>query len=73
MHLLFWIARRYPPRDVVFAQFIFWYAFLRIFVDLFREYRVESLGIGTGQMTNISMAAFGLPLTIWVLLAKSPH
>jgi len=63
--LLFWIARRYPPRGVVFAQFIFWYAFLRIFIDLFREYRVESFGIGTGQVINISMAAFGLLLTIW--------
>lgn len=59
------IARTHPPRGVVFAHFVFWYAFLRFFIDLFREYRVEALGIGTGQIINISMASIGLVLLIW--------
>ncbi len=63
--LLLWIGRRRLPRGVVFANFVFWYAFLRLFVDLFREYRVEALGLGTGQIINISMALLGLLLMVW--------
>jgi phosphatidylglycerol:prolipoprotein diacylglycerol transferase len=63
--LLLWIGSRRPPRGVVFAHFVFWYAFLRIFIDLFREYRVQSFGLGTGQVINISMAIVGLGLLIW--------
>lgn len=64
--LLIWISRRKRPRGVVFAHFIFWYAFLRIFIDLFREYRVETFGLDTGQMINIAMAVLGLALLIWL-------
>jgi phosphatidylglycerol:prolipoprotein diacylglycerol transferase len=59
------VARRPHPRGVVFAHFVFWYAFLRLFVDLFREYRVRALGIGTGQVINLVMAGAGLALLIW--------
>jgi phosphatidylglycerol:prolipoprotein diacylglycerol transferase len=69
---LLWIRRTYPFRGVVFAHFIFWYAFLRIFVDLFREYRVETLGLGTGQIINIAMSAIGLGLLVWFHREKSP-
>ncbi|MHC4697559.1 MAG: prolipoprotein diacylglyceryl transferase [Planctomycetota bacterium] len=69
---LLWISRRRPPRGVVFAHFVFWYAFLRLFVDLFREYRVDTLGLGTGQMINISMSILGLALLIWFDRRKHP-
>jgi phosphatidylglycerol---prolipoprotein diacylglyceryl transferase len=63
--LLLWIRSRRPPRGVVFAHFLLWYAGLRLGVDLFREYRVESLGLGTGQVINIVMSLTGLALLIW--------
>jgi len=64
--LLFWLRKMNLPRGVVFAHFLFWYAFLRLFVDLFREYRVESFGIGTGQIINLGMSAAGLVLMVWL-------
>ena len=59
------IRSRKPPRGVVFAHFLFWYAFLRLIVDVFREYRVESWGLGVGQIINLVMAAAGLGLLFW--------
>ena len=41
--LLLWIRDQRTRPGVVTANFIFWYGFLRIFVDLFREYRVKML------------------------------
>jgi len=67
---LIWISRMRLPRGCVFANFVFWYAFLRLFVDLFREYRVETFGLGTGQMINIGMAIFGLGLFLWFCRTK---
>jgi phosphatidylglycerol:prolipoprotein diacylglycerol transferase len=49
----------------VFAHFVFWYGFLRLFTDYFREYGTEYLGIGTGQYFNLSMALAGVVLYIW--------
>jgi phosphatidylglycerol:prolipoprotein diacylglycerol transferase len=49
----------------VFAHFVFWYGFLRLFTDYFREYGTEFLGIGTGQYFNLSMALAGVVLYIW--------
>jgi phosphatidylglycerol:prolipoprotein diacylglycerol transferase len=66
------IRSRRPPRGVVFANAMFWYAFLRLFIDLFREYRVETLGIGTGQAINIAMALTGLVLLIWYYRRGAP-
>lgn len=62
---LMWLSKLRLPRGVVFAHFVFWYAFLRIFVDLFREYRVEAFGLDTGQWINVSMAITGLVLMAW--------
>ena len=62
---LLWIRRRKPPQGVLFAHFVFWYAFLRLFVDCFREYRVDTLGLGTGQIINIAMSILGLVLLMW--------
>ena len=39
-----------------------------LFVDLFREYRVESFGLGTGQIINLCMSVIGLLLLIWFYL-----
>jgi len=63
--LLIWLRRLDLPNGVVTAHFIFWYGFLRIFVDLFRDYRVDFLGLGPGQYFNIGMALAGVLLFIW--------
>lgn len=62
--LLIAIRNRRPPRGVVMGHFFFWYAFLRLFVDLFREYPTRLFGIPTGQTLNIGMALFGLALIV---------
>lgn len=46
------------------ARFVFWYAFLRIFIDLFRDYPTHRLALGTGQTLNLVMAALGVVLLI---------
>jgi phosphatidylglycerol:prolipoprotein diacylglycerol transferase len=69
---MLFIRSRHPPRGVVFANAMFWYAFLRLFIDLFREYRVETLGIGTGQAINIAMAITGVVLLIWYYRRDEP-
>src|SRR5207247_5235958 len=51
--LLLAIRRRDPPRGAMVGHFFFWYAFLRIFVDVFREYPTTLFGLATGQGLNI--------------------
>ncbi len=68
--LLLWVRARRPVPGRLIAHFIFWYGFLRIFVDIFREYPTTLLGIATGQSFNISMALVGIGLFVW--LAKQP-
>jgi len=51
--VLWFAARRTPPTGVLTGIFLFLYAFLRIFVDLFREYPTSLLGLATGQVLNI--------------------
>jgi len=60
---LLWVRRSNPTPGAVAARFIFWYAFLRIFVDLFRDYPTHRLALGTGQTLNLAMALLGL----WLL------
>ena len=62
--LLVWIRSRNPPRGVLTAHFILWYGFLRIFVDLFREYRTELMGFPPGQEFNLLMTFAGCGLLI---------
>ncbi|HUS12437.1 MAG TPA: prolipoprotein diacylglyceryl transferase [Pyrinomonadaceae bacterium] len=57
--LLLLLRRFKPAPGILTAHFIFWYGFLRIFVDLFREYPTNLFGIATGQAFNIFMAALG--------------
>ncbi len=60
------IVRRFAAtgRGGLTAHFVFWYGFLRLFTDYFREYGTEFLGIGTGQYFNIFMSVCGLGLMI---------
>ena len=44
------------------ARFVFWYAFPRIFIDLFRDYPTHRLALGTGQTLNLVMAVVGVAL-----------
>jgi phosphatidylglycerol:prolipoprotein diacylglycerol transferase len=72
--LLLWIRKR--PSSVqgtTTAHFVFWYGFLRIFVDVFREYPTSMFGIGTGQYLNILMALVGIVLLVWVSRWRPPH
>jgi phosphatidylglycerol:prolipoprotein diacylglycerol transferase len=62
--LLLAIRRRQPPPGRVAAHFVFWYAFLRIFVDLFRDYPTHRLAWGTGQTLNAGMALAGAALLV---------
>ena len=53
-----------PTPGATAARFVFWYAFLRIFVDLFRDYPTHRLALGTGQTLNVLMALTGAVLLV---------
>ncbi len=53
-----------PTPGAVAARFVFWYAFPRIFIDLFRDYPTHRLALGTGQTLNLVMAAIGVALLV---------
>jgi phosphatidylglycerol:prolipoprotein diacylglycerol transferase len=56
------VRRTNPTPGATAARFIFWYAFLRVGVDLFRDYPTHRLALGTGQTLNLAMAALGAVL-----------
>ncbi len=56
------VHRTNPTPGATAARFVFWYAFLRLFIDLFRDYPTHRIEIGTGQLLNILMAAAGAVL-----------
>lgn len=58
--ILFGLEKRQPPRGMCTGLFLFLYAFLRIFVDLFREYPTSLLGLATGQVLNIVLSLVGI-------------
>lgn len=58
--VLWFAAGQKPPTGVLTGIFLFLYAFLRIFVDVFREYPTSLFGVATGQALNILMSIFGL-------------
>jgi phosphatidylglycerol:prolipoprotein diacylglycerol transferase len=58
------VRRANPTPGAVAARFVFWYASLRIAIDLFRDYPTYRLALGTGQTLNIVMAAAGLVLLV---------
>jgi phosphatidylglycerol:prolipoprotein diacylglycerol transferase len=53
-----------PTPGATAARFVFWYAFLRIFIDLTRNYPSHRLSIGTGQTLNIVMTLLGIVLLV---------
>ena len=61
---LLWIRKTNRTPGATTARFVFWYAFLRIFIDLFRDYPTHRIEIGTGQMLNIFMALLGVVFLI---------
>ena len=63
--LLLLLRRSRPAPGMLIAHFVFWYGFLRIFVDLFREYPTNLFGIATGQAFNILMTVVGAFLLFW--------
>ena len=63
--VLLLIRSRRPATGVVFGHFVLWYGFLRIFVDYFREYRVEIMSLPPGQEFNLFMTVFGIGTIIW--------
>jgi phosphatidylglycerol---prolipoprotein diacylglyceryl transferase len=69
--ILWFAARRTPPTGVLTGIFLFLYAFLRIFVDIFREYPTSLLGLATGQVLNILMSILGLVLIVFPLWNRS--
>lgn len=68
--LLLYIRRRNPPRGAMVGHFFFWYAFLRIFVDVFREYPTTLFGLATGQGLNVAMSIAGLLIIVWSYLSR---
>ena len=58
--VLMLVARRDPPRGFVTGLFLFLYSFLRIPVDVFREYPTSLMGLATGQALNITLSIVGL-------------
>jgi phosphatidylglycerol:prolipoprotein diacylglycerol transferase len=62
--LLMRARRRGVPPGGLAARFLFLYAFLRIFLDYFREYPLTFLGLPAGQTMNILMALAGAAL-LW--------
>jgi phosphatidylglycerol:prolipoprotein diacylglycerol transferase len=62
---LLWIRRHDRRRGALTGYLMLGYSFLRIFVDVFREYPTTLLGIATGQCLNIAMTFAGLGLLAW--------
>ena len=58
------VRRTNPTPGATAARFVFWYAFLRIFVDLFRDYPTHRLALGTGQTLNLVMTLLGIVLLV---------
>ena len=57
----------HPPRGVLLGTFLFGYGFFRIFIDFFREYRMELFGLPPGQEFNVGMSIIGVILIIWAV------
>jgi phosphatidylglycerol:prolipoprotein diacylglycerol transferase len=66
MLYLLHVRRTTTTPGAVAARFVFWYAFPRLFIDLWRDYPTHRLALGTGQTLNLVMAGLGV-----VLLARS--
>lgn len=65
--ILLYIGKRKPPEGALTGSFLLLYAFLRIFIDVFREYPTTLWGFATGQALNIIMSVVGVLLLVWSL------
>ena len=70
--ILMWARRRGAPPGRLAALFLFLYAFLRIFIDLFREYPLSLLGLPAGQAFNVFLAGAGCALLVRNYVRKTP-
>jgi phosphatidylglycerol:prolipoprotein diacylglycerol transferase len=61
---LLWVRRTNGTPGAAAARFVFWYPFLRFFIDLFRDYPTHRLALGTGQTLNIVMMLLGAVLLV---------
>ncbi len=61
-----------PPRSFMLGIFLFGYGFFRIFIDFFREYRMDLFGLPPGQEFNIGMSIAGVALIIWTIKKRNP-
>ena len=64
--VLLLVGRRELPHGFITGLFLFLYSFLRIPVDIFREYPTSLLGLATGQALNIALSIVGLVLMVFV-------
>jgi phosphatidylglycerol:prolipoprotein diacylglycerol transferase len=64
--LLLIACRRSLPAGFVTGLFLFLYSFLRIPIDVFREYPTSLLGLATGQALNIALSIVGVGVMILV-------
>ena len=71
--VLLLVRRIKPPRGVMLGTFLFGYGFFRIFIDYFREYRTELLGLPPGQEFNIAMSIGGIILIMWAVRKNYPR
>jgi phosphatidylglycerol:prolipoprotein diacylglycerol transferase len=62
--ILLYAGRRNTPQGFRTGLFLFLYAFVRIFIDLFREYPTTLLGLATGQALNLLLSVVGLGLMV---------
>jgi phosphatidylglycerol:prolipoprotein diacylglycerol transferase len=68
--VLWYAIKGKAPTGVLTGIFLFLYAFLRIFVDVFREYPTSLFGLPTGQVLNILMSILGLVLIVFPLWSR---
>ncbi|HNT35987.1 MAG TPA: prolipoprotein diacylglyceryl transferase, partial [bacterium] len=68
--ILVYVGTRRPAQGVRTGIFLFLYAFLRIFIDVFREYPTTLLGLATGQVLNLLMSLIGVGLIVIPLVMR---
>lgn len=63
--ILLHVSRKHKPgQGQMAAHFVFWYGFLRLFTDIFRDHGAQLFGIGRNQYFNALMAGIGLILML---------
>jgi phosphatidylglycerol:prolipoprotein diacylglycerol transferase len=71
--ILLLVRRLWPAgRGMMATHFLFWYGFLRILTDLFRDHPEKIFGIGGSQYFNALMAILALALMAALLKRKPP-